>query len=56
MRSLSNYWEDKLLRAGAQEESPVTEQPYGKLAMYRDIFGHGICLLEFSAEGYDVYL
>ena len=46
----------KLLAAGAQEESPVTERPYGKLAMFRDIFGHGVCLIQFNKTGYDVFL
>ena len=26
---------------------------YGKLAMFADPFGHGFCLIEFNAEGYD---
>lgn len=46
----------KLLAAGAREESPVSEEPYGKLGMYRDIFGHGICLIQFNQSGYNVYL
>lgn len=39
--------------AGATRESEVQEEPYGKLALLRDPFGHGICLLEFNAQGYD---
>ncbi len=46
----------KLLEAGAREEYPIEEKPYGKLSMYRDPFGHGLCLIQFSAGGYDELL
>ena len=39
--------------AGARREGKVTEHAYGKLALMRDPFGNGFCLLEMSAEGYD---
>lgn len=39
--------------AGATQESDILEEPYGKLALLRDPFGHGICLLQFNAAGYD---
>jgi len=39
--------------AGATRESDVLEEPYGKLVLLRDPFGHGICLLQFNARGYD---
>lgn len=41
------------LRAGAVMESAIAEAPYGRIAYFSDPFGHGFCLLEFSAEGYD---
>jgi predicted enzyme related to lactoylglutathione lyase len=39
--------------AGAVQEGDTCEAPCGKLAMFADPFGHGFCLIEFSAEGYD---
>lgn len=47
---------EKLLAAGAVEEAPVTQKEYGKLSMYRDPFGHGLCLLQFTGRGYDELL
>lgn len=44
---------ERVLKAGALEEYPVTPKPYGKISMYRDPFGHGICLIEFNEAGYD---
>ena len=41
------------LRAGAVMESGIQEAPYGRIAYFSDPFGHGFCLLEFSAAGYD---
>lgn len=39
--------------AGARVERPVSRQDWGSLALLADPFGHGVCLVEFSAEGYD---
>ena len=39
--------------AGAVQEGETCEAPYGRLAMFADPFGHGFCLIEFNAEGYD---
>jgi predicted enzyme related to lactoylglutathione lyase len=39
--------------AGATLEHDISEQAYGRIAVLRDPFGHGFCLLEFSARGYD---
>jgi len=39
--------------AGASAESEIIEEPYGRLLLLRDPFGHGICLLEFNERGYD---
>lgn len=41
---------------GAVQEGGTCEAPYGKLAMFADPFGHGFCLIEFSAAGYDTLL
>ena len=43
----------RALAAGAVQEGETREAPYGKLAMFADPFGHGFCLIEFNAEGYD---
>lgn len=42
-----------VLAAGAVQEGETCDAPYGKLAMFADPFGHGFCLIEFNAEGYD---
>ena len=44
----------RAVAAGAVQEGETCEAPYGKLAMFADPFGHGFCLIEFNAEGYDV--
>ena len=43
----------RALAAGAVQEGETCDAPYGKLAMFADPFGHGFCLIEFNAEGYD---
>ena len=42
-----------VLAAGAVQEGETCDAPYGRLAMFADPFGHGFCLIEFNAEGYD---
>ncbi len=44
---------EKLLKAGAVEEAPLRVAKYGKISMFRDPFGHGLCLIEFIGAGYD---
>ena len=39
--------------ARAVQEGETCDAPYGRLAMFADPFGHGFCLIEFNAEGYD---
>jgi predicted enzyme related to lactoylglutathione lyase len=39
--------------AGAAQEGETCHAPYGRLAMFADPFGHGFCLIEFNAAGYD---
>jgi predicted enzyme related to lactoylglutathione lyase len=46
----------RALAAGAILEAPARDAPYGRIAMLADPFGHGFCLLAFSAEGYDALL
>jgi predicted enzyme related to lactoylglutathione lyase len=43
----------RAVAAGAVQEGETCDVPYGKLAMFADPFGHGFCLIEFNAEGYD---
>jgi len=43
----------RVIAAGAVQEGETAELPYGKLAMFADPFGHGFCLIEFNAHGYD---
>ncbi len=40
-------------RAGAHLEAPIATQPWGKLALMADPFGHGFCLIQFLGRGYD---
>ena len=46
----------RAVAAGAVQEGETCEAPYGRLAMFADPFGHGFCLIEFNAEGYDALL
>jgi len=46
----------KVLNAGATQEGEISLTPYGKLAMFADPFGHGFCLIEFNALGYDALI
>jgi predicted enzyme related to lactoylglutathione lyase len=39
--------------AGATREGGITEHSWGRMALLADPFGHGFCLLELSARGYD---
>ena len=40
-------------RAGFVCEGEVREAPWGRIAQLADPFGHGWCLIAFSARGYD---
>ncbi len=42
--------------AGAIVEAPTREAAYGRIAMLADPFGHGFCLIQFNAEGYDALI
>jgi predicted enzyme related to lactoylglutathione lyase len=39
--------------AGAALERPIEERKWGRMANLADPFGHGFCILQFSARGYD---
>lgn len=43
----------RALAAGALPEGGVRQAGYGRIATFADPFGHGFCLIEFTAEGYD---
>ncbi|MBA0281295.1 VOC family protein [Stenotrophomonas maltophilia] len=43
----------RAVAAGATLEQPVRERRWGSIAVLADPFGHGFCLIQFSAEGYD---
>ncbi len=40
-------------RAGAVQEGATSDEPFGRLALFADSFGHGFCLVEFGPLGYD---
>jgi predicted enzyme related to lactoylglutathione lyase len=44
---------ERALSAGAVLEGGPTEHAYGRLVLLSDPFGHGECLLQFNARGYD---
>jgi predicted enzyme related to lactoylglutathione lyase len=46
----------RAIAAGATLEQAAIEAPYGRLAMLADPFGHGFCLIEFNASGYDALI
>lgn len=47
---------DRAIIAGAVQEGETRSAPYGRIATFADPFGHGFCLIEFSAAGYDALL
>ena len=46
----------RAVAAGALLEHPPADAPYGRIAMLADPFGHGLCLIQFNARGYDALL
>lgn len=44
---------ERELAARVKRESPATEKPWGRIALFSDPFGHGFCLLELNERGYD---
>jgi catechol 2,3-dioxygenase-like lactoylglutathione lyase family enzyme len=43
----------RALAAGARPESEIETHAYGRLLLLSDPFGHGFCLLQWNARGYD---
>jgi predicted enzyme related to lactoylglutathione lyase len=43
----------KAVSAGATLEKPIATYEWGRTALMADPFGHGFCLIQFSARGYD---
>jgi predicted enzyme related to lactoylglutathione lyase len=43
----------RAVAAGAQLEGAPADHAYGRLAVLSDPFGHGVCLVQLSARGYD---
>ncbi len=39
--------------AGATREGEIQTNPWGRLALMADPFGHGFCLIQFLGRGYD---
>ena len=44
---------ERSLAAGAVQDGPVRKHVWGQISLMADPFGHGYCLIEFSAAGYD---
>jgi predicted enzyme related to lactoylglutathione lyase len=44
----------RALAAGATQQGEPSDHAYGRLALLADPFGHGVCLLQLNAQGYDV--
>jgi predicted enzyme related to lactoylglutathione lyase len=43
----------RAVAAGAQAETDIRTEIWGKIAVLADPFGHGFCLIEFLGRGYD---
>jgi predicted enzyme related to lactoylglutathione lyase len=43
----------RALSAGARQQGEIVEQAWGRMVVLADPFGHGVCLLQLSAAGYD---
>jgi predicted enzyme related to lactoylglutathione lyase len=43
----------RAVAAGATQEGTADTYDWGQIAYFADPFGHGFCLLQFSAAGYD---
>ena len=44
----------RALAAGARAEGEINEHAWGRLITLSDPFGHGLCLLQWRGEGYDL--
>ena len=43
----------RAVAAGALQEGPTREASWGRIVQLADPYGHGWCLIRFSAAGYD---
>ena len=43
----------RALDAGAAQETEIRRADWGSIVVLADPFGHGLCLIEFTAAGYD---
>jgi predicted enzyme related to lactoylglutathione lyase len=43
----------RAIEAGARAETEIRVEPWGKIVVLADPFGHGVCLIEFLGRGYD---
>ncbi|HTV22698.1 MAG TPA: VOC family protein [Polyangiaceae bacterium] len=43
----------RALAAGATPEGEISEHAWGRMARLADLYGHGVCLIQLSARGYD---
>jgi len=43
----------RAVAAGALQEGPTREASWGRIVQLADPYGHGWCLIQFSAAGYD---
>jgi predicted enzyme related to lactoylglutathione lyase len=43
----------RAIAAGAQAETEIRVDAWGKIAALSDPFGHGFCLIQFLGRGYD---
>ena len=43
----------RAVRSGAIQEGDVRDAVWGRIALFRDPFGHGFCLIQFKGRGYD---
>jgi predicted enzyme related to lactoylglutathione lyase len=46
----------RAIEAGATLDREVQDRPFGRMANMADPFGHGLCLLQMNARGYDALL
>lgn len=42
----------RAVAAGATREGDISDAAWGRIVSLADPFGHGFCLIEFSAQGY----
>jgi predicted enzyme related to lactoylglutathione lyase len=43
----------RAVQLGARLEAGPSDQPFGRIAQLADPFGHGLCVLQMSARGYE---